>query len=269
MCAIFQGILELKQAHGIEHSTENRIQYFLDRFYMSRISIRMLINQHSESEPPAGKEFCISLFSFSFSFKKQQKQNLYLLLVWKLGLPYLVKATTAARTELPIPVSVCSMCVCPNSGRFPVFGVVSVHTDVNACDSTWRLCKHCKSLCCKLTLGEKSLATLGKSNGKSTCISIVSSFLVQCSPSWTLKGGWRCLMSLSCLEFQGCHLIPLSYLLACFVFSSAKASCSFCLAIFSANGPFSWLFFQKTQIFLLMLRLFCMVLVELLGDDSW
>jgi pyruvate dehydrogenase kinase 2/3/4 len=43
-----QGILELKEAHGIEASTENRIQYFLDRFYMSRISIRMLINQHSE-----------------------------------------------------------------------------------------------------------------------------------------------------------------------------------------------------------------------------
>ncbi|KAK7092947.1 pyruvate dehydrogenase (acetyl-transferring) kinase, mitochondrial-like isoform X2 [Littorina saxatilis] len=42
-----QGILELKEAYGIESSTENRIQYFLDRFYMSRISIRMLINQHT------------------------------------------------------------------------------------------------------------------------------------------------------------------------------------------------------------------------------
>ncbi|PVD35950.1 hypothetical protein C0Q70_02919 [Pomacea canaliculata] len=42
-----QGILELKEAYGIDHNTENRIQYFLDRFYMSRISIRMLINQHT------------------------------------------------------------------------------------------------------------------------------------------------------------------------------------------------------------------------------
>ncbi|KAK6183451.1 hypothetical protein SNE40_010931 [Patella caerulea] len=42
-----QGILELKETHGIDVNTENRIQYFLDRFYMSRISIRMLINQHT------------------------------------------------------------------------------------------------------------------------------------------------------------------------------------------------------------------------------
>jgi pyruvate dehydrogenase kinase 2/3/4 len=41
-----QGVMELKDTHGIDINTENRIQYFLDRFYMSRISIRMLINQH-------------------------------------------------------------------------------------------------------------------------------------------------------------------------------------------------------------------------------
>ncbi|BFZ22683.1 hypothetical protein BsWGS_25722 [Bradybaena similaris] len=41
-----QGVMELKDCHGIDSNTENRIQYFLDRFYMSRISIRMLINQH-------------------------------------------------------------------------------------------------------------------------------------------------------------------------------------------------------------------------------
>ena len=40
--------MELKESHGIDSNTETRIQYFLDRFYMSRISIRMLINQHSE-----------------------------------------------------------------------------------------------------------------------------------------------------------------------------------------------------------------------------
>lgn len=44
---LFKGVMELKETHGIDSNTENRIQYFLDRFYMSRISIRMLINQHS------------------------------------------------------------------------------------------------------------------------------------------------------------------------------------------------------------------------------
>lgn len=43
-----QGVLELKESHEVDTGTENSIQYFLDRFYMSRISIRMLINQHSE-----------------------------------------------------------------------------------------------------------------------------------------------------------------------------------------------------------------------------
>lgn len=45
-----QGIIELKESRGgvVEPSTEVSIQYFLDRLYMSRISIRMLINQHSK-----------------------------------------------------------------------------------------------------------------------------------------------------------------------------------------------------------------------------
>ncbi|KAJ8976688.1 hypothetical protein NQ317_018201, partial [Molorchus minor] len=41
-----QGVLELKDSYEVDHHTEHSIQYFLDRFYMSRISIRMLINQH-------------------------------------------------------------------------------------------------------------------------------------------------------------------------------------------------------------------------------
>lgn len=45
-----QGVIELKEHRGesIEPSMELSIQYFLDRLYMSRISIRMLINQHSK-----------------------------------------------------------------------------------------------------------------------------------------------------------------------------------------------------------------------------
>ncbi|XP_073986241.1 pyruvate dehydrogenase kinase isoform X2 [Rhodnius prolixus] len=42
-----QGVLELKESHEVDSQTEFSIQYFLDRFYMSRISIRMLINQHT------------------------------------------------------------------------------------------------------------------------------------------------------------------------------------------------------------------------------
>ncbi|KAG8194745.1 hypothetical protein JTE90_026390 [Oedothorax gibbosus] len=42
-----QGVIELKEVCQLDQHTEHSIQYFLDRFYMSRISIRMLINQHT------------------------------------------------------------------------------------------------------------------------------------------------------------------------------------------------------------------------------
>ncbi|XP_077299214.1 pyruvate dehydrogenase kinase isoform X3 [Arctopsyche grandis] len=51
-----QGVLELKESHEVDNQTENSVQYFLDRFYMSRISIRMLINQHTllfGQQPPS------------------------------------------------------------------------------------------------------------------------------------------------------------------------------------------------------------------------
>lgn len=41
-----QGVLELKESHHVDKQTESSIQYFLDRFYMSRISLKMLLNQH-------------------------------------------------------------------------------------------------------------------------------------------------------------------------------------------------------------------------------
>jgi hypothetical protein len=44
-----QGVLEYKDTYGDDPVSNQNIQYFLDRFYLSRISIRMLINQHSES----------------------------------------------------------------------------------------------------------------------------------------------------------------------------------------------------------------------------
>jgi len=42
-----QGVLELQESHQVDNQTDMAIQYFLDRFYMSRISMRMLIHQHT------------------------------------------------------------------------------------------------------------------------------------------------------------------------------------------------------------------------------
>lgn len=42
-----QGVIELKESKTVDTQTEHSIQYFLQRFYLSRISIRMLINQHA------------------------------------------------------------------------------------------------------------------------------------------------------------------------------------------------------------------------------
>lgn len=49
-----QGVLEYKDTYGDDPVSNQNIQYFLDRFYLSRISIRMLINQHSEQGRGAG-----------------------------------------------------------------------------------------------------------------------------------------------------------------------------------------------------------------------
>ncbi|XP_041933542.1 pyruvate dehydrogenase kinase, isozyme 4 [Alosa sapidissima] len=42
-----QGVLEYKEAFGVDPVTNQNVQYFLDRFYMSRISTRMIMNQHT------------------------------------------------------------------------------------------------------------------------------------------------------------------------------------------------------------------------------
>lgn len=51
-----QGVIEYKETYGDDPVSNQNIQYFLDRFYLSRISIRMLINQHSEGAGGARPE---------------------------------------------------------------------------------------------------------------------------------------------------------------------------------------------------------------------
>jgi len=43
-----EGLMELKFSHGVDVTAEKNLQYFLDRFYINRISIRMLIQQHTQ-----------------------------------------------------------------------------------------------------------------------------------------------------------------------------------------------------------------------------
>uniref|UniRef100_A0A8C9Z911 Protein-serine/threonine kinase n=1 Tax=Sander lucioperca TaxID=283035 RepID=A0A8C9Z911_SANLU len=45
-----QGVVEYKETYGTDPVVSQNLQYFLDRFYMSRISIRMLLNQHSDAQ---------------------------------------------------------------------------------------------------------------------------------------------------------------------------------------------------------------------------
>ena len=69
--------------------------------------------------------------------------------------------------------------------------------------------------------------------GKKTVLSNSFFFMLWSEPP---KGRRGCLMSPSCLESLGCHLIPLYYLLSC---SSALS------LFFLPTGPFSWHFFLQ------------------------
>uniref|UniRef100_A0A8C6NUY6 Protein-serine/threonine kinase n=1 Tax=Nothobranchius furzeri TaxID=105023 RepID=A0A8C6NUY6_NOTFU len=71
-----QGVIEYKETFPQDAVTNQNIQYFLDRFYMSRISIRMLINQHTDTDI---HYFNISLFSLdAFHSAKMLCEQYYL-----------------------------------------------------------------------------------------------------------------------------------------------------------------------------------------------
>uniref|UniRef100_A0A8D3CBT1 Protein-serine/threonine kinase n=1 Tax=Scophthalmus maximus TaxID=52904 RepID=A0A8D3CBT1_SCOMX len=68
-----QGIIEYKEAFCQDPVTNQNIQYFLDRFYMSRISIRMLINQHNAFH--SAKMLCDQYYLRSPDLILQEKNN--------------------------------------------------------------------------------------------------------------------------------------------------------------------------------------------------
>ena len=73
----------------------------------------------------------------------------------------------------------------------------------------------------------------------------------------------------SCLESQGCHLIPLSHLLFFLPSPLALSVLSFfsSVIVLMVHSPD---FFQKTlKYFSFKVSLFCMAPTEQPGDDSW
>ena len=65
----------------------------------------------------------------------------------RLGLPYLSKAQQPQGAALPIPISGCSIFLCPNNGMAASVRDFNVRTDVYACDCTRGLYGHRKRVC--------------------------------------------------------------------------------------------------------------------------
>ena len=96
----------------------------------------------------------ISVFWFFFSTS--------LILRGKFRSPYLDTATSAATAALPISkVYVVLLCV-QTKVWLPALGIFDKHTDVNACDCIWRLCRHPRRVCIESWLcGENPLPHWG------------------------------------------------------------------------------------------------------------
>uniref|UniRef100_A0A8C9Z901 Protein-serine/threonine kinase n=1 Tax=Sander lucioperca TaxID=283035 RepID=A0A8C9Z901_SANLU len=61
-----QGVVEYKETYGTDPVVSQNLQYFLDRFYMSRISIRMLLNQHTQTFNDGDMTSCCFLKTIFF-----------------------------------------------------------------------------------------------------------------------------------------------------------------------------------------------------------
>ncbi|KAF6772154.1 hypothetical protein AHF37_08448 [Paragonimus kellicotti] len=70
-----QGVMEMKERHKTDLITNNQVQYFLDRFYMMRISLRMLINQHPGSIFVIHSMFCNHSFISSLMFGSELNKH--------------------------------------------------------------------------------------------------------------------------------------------------------------------------------------------------
>ena len=117
--------------------------------------------------------YCL-LSPFFFYLKKKKS------LIW-VALPAL--STTAAREAPPIADNVCSIFVSVQIVIWlAVFSIFNTHTDVDACNYTWGLCKCRKRICTESWLVQKSLAA---PPGNRTCVSLVPGFWV-----------WHCTSSL-------------------------------------------------------------------------
>ena len=70
------GLMEMKEAAAAKQSSlydvEGRIQYFFDRFYLMRISVRLLIHQHCESRCASSSSSRMRVIYHNWSATKQR-----------------------------------------------------------------------------------------------------------------------------------------------------------------------------------------------------
>ena len=121
------------------------------------------------------KRWVIITFSRIFFFKFIFEH--FIVLLGKFRSPYLGKAQQSQKQCYPF-LSVCAVFSCVQAMVWlPVFGVFNVCADVDSCNCTWGLYRHCMRVCAGSLLGEKSRAILGTR----THDSIVTGFSVRCS----------------------------------------------------------------------------------------